>query len=79
MIQFVLRQGYVLCHVLIMNLQTYLQKFGISSKDFASLVGASVHAIRKWRLRARIPRREMMNKIVKATKGKVQPADWYGN
>ena len=60
-----------------MTLEAYLKRTATSTREFADKLGTSVHAVRKWRQRTRIPRAAMLAKIKKATKGEVSAADWY--
>lgn len=65
--------GYLFC----MTLDGYLRKNKITSLQFARLMRASVHAVRKWRQGIRIPRPPNIRKIEKLTNNKVKPKDWY--
>jgi len=60
-----------------MNLHEYLKKENISSAAFASRLGVSVSAVKKWRALDRIPRPEHMVDIETLTRSKVSPSDWY--
>lgn len=59
-----------------MKLAAYLREKGISTTDFAVEIGVSGEAVRLYALGRRMPRREQMAAIVKATGGKVMPNDF---
>lgn len=61
-----------------MKLREYLDDRKIPANDFGGIVGVSSHAVLKWIRGERVPRPEIMEKIVKATSGVVQPNDFYG-
>ncbi len=61
----------------VMQLSRYLTQNAISSSRFAAQVGVTIHAVRKWRRRDRMPRPDMISKIQKATNNQVKPKDWY--
>ena len=60
-----------------MTLDHFLRVRGITSRDFAKQINVTIHAVNKWRRRARLPRIETVKKIMQATKGRVRPNDWY--
>lgn len=60
-----------------LNLDEYLTVERITSATFAGWVGASVHAVKKWRRKARIPRPDRIAEIETLTQGRVAPNDWY--
>lgn len=59
-----------------MKLHDYLSQRKIAETEFAALVGASVHAVRKWRYLDRIPRKKALAKIRAVTGGKVTANDF---
>lgn len=59
-----------------MKLGEYLTQNKITTRKFSLKVGVSESAVMKWRIGNRRPRLETIAKIVKITKGQVQPADW---
>lgn len=59
-----------------MRLQEYLKEHGEKPLEFAERIGVSIHAIRKWISKERIPRPETQALINKITKGVVTPNDW---
>lgn len=60
-----------------MRLDQYLVSEGITSSQFASSLGVSVHTVNKWRRKVRIPRPHSMARIHTVTQEKVTPNDWY--
>lgn len=62
---------------MLMQLDRYLREQRISSAEFARKIGCSKWAIKKYRTKVRIPRRGIMLKIKRATKGRVAEADHY--
>ena len=62
-----------------MKLREYLDDRKFSADAFGGIVGVSGHAVLKWIRGERVPRPEIMEKIVKATRGTVQPNDFYGH
>ena len=61
-----------------MKLREYLDDRKLTAKAFGGSIGVSGHAVLKWIRGERVPRPEIMAKIVKATSGAVQPNDFYG-
>ena len=60
-----------------MKLGIYLTKKHITSQAFAERMQTSISSVNKWRAGHRIPRREMMLRIEKATKYSVRIPDWF--
>lgn len=62
-----------------MTLKAYLSSQGLTYEAFADLIGVA-NAATAWRYAngKRIPRPAVMRRIVEATGGAVQPADFYG-
>lgn len=60
-----------------MTLDEHIKQTGVSNKDFGDEVGASPHAVKKWRRGERVPRPAMMQKIFEASKGAVDFSSWY--
>lgn len=60
-----------------MDLSTYLKTNGISRRDFAERVGVSTEAVRLWEERLRVPRKNVMPRIVAETDGIVSPASFF--
>lgn len=61
-----------------MLLKDYLRLERERPEDFASRVGVTIHAVRKWCRRERMPRPATIKKIQQITKGAVTPNDWLG-
>lgn len=55
----------------------YLQTAGTPIEEFAARIGVSMQAIYRYLDGERIPARDVMAKIVRATSGSVQPNDFY--
>ncbi len=60
-----------------MRLETFLRKKKLTDVEFAQEIGVSRWAVYRWRMKLRRPRDGHMQKIHKATKGKVTYKDWY--
>lgn len=60
-----------------MTLDKFLQKNRLSNADFARNIGTTPNAIRHYRKGRRKPRSDVMERIIKETKGKVTPNDFY--
>jgi transcriptional regulator with XRE-family HTH domain len=60
-----------------MTLDAWLRQQGVSRAEFAELIGASEEGVAKWLRGERIPRRAVMQRIVKATRGRVTATDFY--
>lgn len=61
-----------------MQLKDYLKLERESPWDFAKRLGVTIHAVRKWCRRERVPRPHTIKKIQQITKGAVTPNDWMG-
>lgn len=61
-----------------MTLAEYLDQHRVTEQAFARLVRTSQSQVNRWRKGLRIPRPEMMHRIVAATGGRVMPGDFYG-
>lgn len=59
-----------------MKLDHYLTLKNETSESFAARIGASKHAVIKWRQAKRVPRPEMMATIARATAWAVRVEDW---
>lgn len=59
-----------------MQLRDYLRLERESPHRFAERTGVTIHAIRKWVRRERVPRPATIVKIETATKGAVTANDW---
>jgi DNA-binding transcriptional regulator YdaS (Cro superfamily) len=62
-----------------MKLSSFLAKKGIHKATFAGTVGVTYMAVHYWMRGARIPRPAHMRKIIKATRGAVQPNDFLSS
>ena len=60
-----------------MKLSVYLNERKISHGDMARLIGTSTEAVRRYANGLRLPRPEIMGRIIEATKGVVRHADFY--
>lgn len=61
-----------------MDLKHYMSEHRLDDEQMAALIGGvSAHGVSKWRRGVRIPRPDEMAKIARATKGAVQPNDFY--
>jgi len=63
-----------------MKLKNWLEKQGLTNREFAKMLNVSDSAIHRWTARddaSRMPRLEHMIAIQKATGGKVKPQDFY--
>lgn len=60
-----------------MTLEQYLIKKKISSSKFAEMIDVSRMTVDRYVTGDRIPKKDVMLKIKKATHGKVQPNDFY--
>lgn len=61
-----------------MQLASFLRESGISLNAFARQIGAkNARTVQRYTKHGRIPSSRMMQKIVTATEGKVQPNDFY--
>jgi transcriptional regulator with XRE-family HTH domain len=62
-----------------MELRQYLDAQDIPVSAFAEDIGVSVQAIHRYLNGERIPKREVMDRITRATAGKVQPNDFFAS
>ena len=60
-----------------MKLSVYLNERKISHGDMARLIGTSTEAVRRYANGLRLPRPEIMGRIIAATDGAVEHADFY--
>jgi DNA-binding transcriptional regulator YdaS (Cro superfamily) len=60
-----------------MQLARYLRKKALTPMAFSELVGSTDETIRRYMRGARRPSPEMMQRIARATDGKVTPNDFY--
>ena len=60
-----------------MKLETYLKSKSITRTDFAGLIGTTQASVSRYVSGERRPSIEMIDKIEKATKGKVKMRDWF--
>jgi transcriptional regulator with XRE-family HTH domain len=60
-----------------MKLAHYMSSRGIRPTDLAREIGVSHSAVIRWRDEKRIPEPEMMRRLLDATKGLVQPNDFF--
>jgi DNA-binding transcriptional regulator YiaG len=54
-----------------------LEEMDLTDSYFASKVGVSVYAVRKWRSGERTPRDKHKTKIEAITQGRIKIIDWY--
>ena len=67
----------ILVDTTVMKLLDYLNQQKLSPKQFAPMVGVSDESIRRYCKGTRKPNAEVMTSLMKATKGKVQPNDFF--
>ncbi len=60
-----------------MKLRDWLKKEGIEAREFAPLIGRTPEAVRRYVTGDRIPDKDTMPLIAKATKGAVMPNDFF--
>lgn len=60
-----------------MKLETYLKTKPMTHTEFASLIGTTQVSVSRYVSGERRPSIEMIDKIEKATKGKVKMRDWF--
>jgi transcriptional regulator with XRE-family HTH domain len=60
-----------------MRLRQYLSDGDITFAAFAALIGVSTQAVHRYAMGERMPRREIMERIRLASRGKVQPNDFF--
>lgn len=61
-----------------MTLSEYLASTGETPTDFGKKIEVSSESVSRYRDGERIPAREVMQRIVRETGGKVTPNDFYG-
>jgi len=59
-----------------MQLSKYMELHGLTVAEFARLLGVTEPAVRNY-LRGRVPRPDVMRRIVEITGGAVRPDDFY--
>lgn len=62
-----------------MKLTDYLDSNGLSDADFARAIGVSANAVRHYKMRRRLPRPEIMDRIRSQTLDAVMPNDFYSD
>ena len=60
-----------------MKLRAYMQKEGLGDAQFAERIGVHRQTVRQYREGKRIPRPEIMRRIVEVTGGEVTAQDFY--
>lgn len=60
-----------------MNLDLYLRTTGTRPTDFAADIGTTVQALHRYRTGQRLPKREVMQEITRATNGAVTANDFF--
>lgn len=60
-----------------MTLKQYLSEQDLSCEAFGRLIGVGAPSVWRYATGARMPRPNIMRKIVAATDGAVQPTDFY--
>ena len=60
-----------------MKLSIYLNKQKITHGDMARLIGTSAESVRRYANGLRLPRPKIMGRIIAATDGAVEHADFY--
>ena len=60
-----------------MILKQYLSEQGLTCKAFAEKIGVKTPTVWRYAAGERVPRPEIMNRIVEATGGTVQHRDFY--
>lgn len=60
-----------------MKLSEYLADNGITQTDFAKSIGVGHWTVGRYMTRIRLPRRDMMDKIARATGNQVLPNDFF--
>ena len=61
-----------------MTLSEYLKRHDLAAARFAEKIGVTGESVRRYAAGERVPRPEIMNRIVEATDGTVQHRDFYG-
>lgn len=60
-----------------MKLSDYLDEQKLSHSDMAQRIGTSTEAVRRYANGLRLPKPKIMGRIVEATEGVVEHADFY--
>jgi transcriptional regulator with XRE-family HTH domain len=60
-----------------MSLSAYLETHGLTCEEFGKLLGVTGTAVSRYARGTRLPEPDIMRKIYIATKGRVQPDDFY--
>ena len=60
-----------------MKLKIWMAIEGLTGVELAEKLGVTDGAVSRWTAGDRIPRPDQMKEIIKVTKGKVQPQDFY--
>ena len=60
-----------------MKLSEYLENQGLSQEGFGRLIGVTQQAVERYVSGARVPRPEVIRRIVDATDGAVEPNDFF--
>jgi transcriptional regulator with XRE-family HTH domain len=60
-----------------MDLRRYLDANDISVAEFAGILDVTVQAVHRYINGERIPKREVMDRIIRITAGRVQPNDFF--
>lgn len=61
----------------VMQLSKFLEERGETIAEFAERINLSHEAVRRYAARERIPRADIMPRIIEATAGQVQPNDFF--
>lgn len=65
-----------MCLISDMQLETYLAERQIGLGEFATRIGVTHEAVRQYVRKGRVPRPEVMDRIIEATDGAVRPNDF---
>lgn len=60
-----------------MQLRQYLDKHDTDVAVFAAKIGVTAQTVYRYLTGDRLPHRDVMERICRATKGAVQPNDWF--
>jgi len=60
-----------------MRLAEYMQQAGLKDAGLAEVLGVRVQSIARYRTGQRVPRPDVMRRIVEITGGAVRPDDFY--
>ena len=60
-----------------MQLRRWLDNRDITVADFAARIGVTAQAVHRYVAGERVPRRDVMERIKRATRGAVQPNDFF--